>query len=135
MEDKITIIEGPAPTFEATSDLWVQGLAESSLQSEIVTTRLRTFDGQDLVERCRRAWRNQQNIQLEYRTLEGFPDEVPIVAARSLTTEEGDLLILWVRFPETDVELSIDYAEEDDYDEDDDFFFGDEIDTDDDEPF
>ncbi len=134
MEDKITIIEGPAPTFEATSDLWAQGLAEGSLQSEIVTTRLRTFDGQNLVERCRRAWRNKQTIQLEYRTLDGFPDEVPIVAARSLTTEEGDLLILWVRFPETDVELSIGYADDDDFEEDDDFFFDDEID-DEDEPF
>lgn len=130
MEDKITIIEGPSPTFEVIPDLWVKGLAEGHLQSEVVATRLRTFDGEALVERCRRAWQKQQPIYLEFRNYEGLQDEVPIVAARNQPTEEGDMLILWVRFPQKDVEMSIEYD-----DEDDDFFFDDFDDIEDDDPF
>ena len=46
---------------------------------------------------------------------------VPIVAARNLKTEEGDLLLLWVRFPDDSIEVGIDYVDDDDLlgDEDD----------------
>jgi hypothetical protein len=85
----------------------------------MVFTRLRTFNGPALVERCHRAWRDQRNIQLEYRTMEGLPAEVPIVAARHTTTEEGGMLLLWLRLTDNEVELEINY--DDDYDEDDEF--------------
>ncbi len=124
MEDKITIIEGPTPTFEIMPDIWVHGLVEGSLQADVVATRLRTFDGYGLVERCQRAWRKRQNIFLEYKTPEGFPDEVPIVAARNLTTDEGDVLLLWVRFPDDSIEVGIEYDDDDDFfEEDDDWNF------------
>ena len=56
MEDKITIIEGPPPVFEAVNDGWALGLNESSRLSVPALTRLRTFNGPALVERCYRAW-------------------------------------------------------------------------------
>ena len=124
MDDKITIIEGPPPTFEAIPDLWVHGLTEGMTQTDIVVTHLRTFNGPSLVERCHRAWRNLRNINLEYRSFDGLLAEVPIVAARNLTTEEGDMLMLWLRLKEDGVGIEIGY--EDDFDEDD--FVGDGFD-------
>jgi hypothetical protein len=120
MDEKITIIEGPPPTFEPIPDLWVHGLSEGLTQTDMVVTHLRTFNGPSLVERCHRAWRNQQNITLEYRTHEGLNTEVPIVAARNLETEEGDMLMLWLRFADDAVELEIGY-DDDLGDEDDDW--------------
>lgn len=119
MEEKITIIEGPTPTFEAIPDLWVHGLTEGMTQTDIVVTHLRTFNGPSLVERCHRAWRNLQNINLEYRTSDGLETEVPIVAARSMKTEEGDMLMLWLRLTDNAIELEIGY--DDDFSDDDDW--------------
>jgi hypothetical protein len=116
MDEKITIIEGPPPTFEAIPDLWVHGLTDGMTQTDIVVTHLRTYNGPTLVERCHRAWRNQKNITLEYRTPEGLPAEVPIVAARNMKTEEGDMLMLWLRLTDDGVGLEIGY--EDDFDDD-----------------
>jgi hypothetical protein len=112
MEDKITIIEGPPPTFEAVNDSWVLGLNESPTLGEIAVTRLRTFNGPALVERCHRAWRNHQSIHLEFRTPEGLQQQAPIVAARYLETEEGHLLILWVRLTDEEVELELGYEDD-----------------------
>ena len=118
MEDKITIIEGPPPTFETVNDGWVLGLNESPSLGEIAVTRLRTFNGPALVERCHRAWRHQQSINLEFRTEDGLEQQAPIVAARYLETDEGHLLILWVRLTDEEVELELGY--EDDYGDSDD---------------
>jgi hypothetical protein len=115
MEDKITIIEGPPPTFEMVEESWALGLNESPFLADIAITRLRTFNGPALVERCHRAWRNQQSIHLEYRETDGLEQRAPIVAARHVETEEGDLLILWVRLANEDAEIELDY--EDDGDE------------------
>ena len=133
MEDKITIIEGPPPTFEAVQEGWAQGLSDSPLFSGVLATRLRTFDGVSLVERCQTAWRSRQPIHLEYKNMDGFKEEAPIIAARNVETDEGDMLILWVRIPEDDIELEIAYEDDDDIefddfdeddDEDDDFDLG-----------
>jgi hypothetical protein len=121
-EEKITIIEGPTPTFEQIPELWVHGLSEGAMQSDMVMTRLRTFDGPSLVERCNKAWRNQRDIQLEYRSMDGLNAEAPIVAARNLATDEGDMLLLWLRMPDDSVELEIGYDDD----------FGDETGDDDD---
>jgi hypothetical protein len=120
MDDKITIIEGPPPTFEAVDDGWVLGLNESPSLGEIAVTRLRTFNGPALVERCHRAWRNQQPIQLEYRTTDGIQQQAPIVAARYIETESGHVLILWIRLTDEEVELELGYEEDDFGDGDDD---------------
>ena len=104
----------------------MHGLVEGALQAEVVATRLRTFNGAELVERCQSAWDKQQTIQLEYRTPDGLSAEVPIVAARNMNTDDGDVLLLWVRFPDDSVEVGIDYGNDDDtFMSDDDWDFDD----------
>ncbi|MCK4727093.1 MAG: hypothetical protein KAT29_14875 [Anaerolineales bacterium] len=124
MEDKITIIEGPPPTFEIISEGWVLGLNESPSLSDVVVTRLRTFNGPSLVERCHRAWRNNHSISLEYRSDDGLLQQAPIVAARYVDVEDGQLLVLWLRLIDEAIELEIDYDDD----------FGDEADDDNDLP-
>lgn len=119
MDDKITIIEGPPPTFEAVNEGWVLGLNESPNLADVAITRLRTYNGPALVERCHRAWREQQNIYLEFRNSDGLERAAPIVAARSLEVDEGHLLLLWVRLNDDDVELELGYDDDsDDIDDD-----------------
>lgn len=120
MDDKITIIEGPPPTFEAVNDGWVLGLNESPTLADVAITRLRTFNGPALVERCHRAWRNHQSIHLEFRTPDGLEHEAPIVASRYVEIDDGQLLLLWVRVNDEEVELELGYDDDigDDYDDD-----------------
>jgi hypothetical protein len=125
MEEKITIIEGPPPTFEAVTEGWVLGLNESPILSDIALTRLRTYNGPALVERCHRAWRNRQTIYLEYRTSDGLENQAPIVAARYTDVEEGQVLLLWVRLENEEVEVELGYDDDAEDDFDDDFGFPD----------
>jgi len=126
MEDKITIIEGPPPTFEEITDGWALGLSEGSMLGDIAVTRLRTYNGPALVERCYRAWHGRQTIQLEYRTSDGLLNQAPIVAARYVDSDDGQLLLLWVRLIDDQVELELGYFEDDSGEEaDDDFGFPD----------
>jgi len=115
MEEKITIIEGPPPTFEVAVDGWSLSLEESPTLYNIASTKLRTFNGGELVERCYRAWKNQSSINLEFRGSDGLNNEVPILAARTFEAEEGQMLVLWVRL---DVENTIFESENDDFDDD-----------------
>jgi len=89
----------------------VLGLNESPVLGHIVVTRLRTFNGPALVERCHTAWRNKQPIQLEFRSPEGLQQQAPIVAARTIELEEGQVLLLWVRLPDEDISFELDYDE------------------------
>jgi hypothetical protein len=107
-------------------------LNESPVLSEIAVTRLRTFNGPALVERCHRAWRKQEPIHLEYRSSDGMPASAPIIAARYLETDEGQLLVLWVRLHQDETELEIDFDDDDDDDADDYDEFDDDDDGDDD---
>lgn len=102
MDEKITIIEGPTPDFEHISDGWALGIDQSSDPFDLAITRLRTFNGPALVERCHRAWARQGNIFLHYRNRIGMEERAPIVAARNLETGEGHVLLLWCRFPSGD---------------------------------
>lgn len=116
MEDNITIIEGPPPTFEAVREGWALSLSDCPNLTHLALTRLRTFNGPALVERCHHAWRNQQPIHLIFRTSEGLQHQAPIVAARYTDTDDGQLLLLWVRLNDQDVELysDLDEGHEDD---------------------
>jgi len=120
MDDKITIIEGPPPTFEDVNDGWALSLNESRNLAGIAVTRLRTFNGPALVERCYRTWRQQQPMFLEYRSTDGLPQTAPIVAARNLDIDEGQMLMLWVVLQNDEVELELGYSDDDDVDPDDD---------------
>jgi hypothetical protein len=118
MDDKITIIEGPPPVFEDVHEGWVLGLNESPSLSNIAVTRLRTFNGPALVERCYQAWRQHQTIHLEFRSPDGLDQEAPIVAARHIEADDGQLLLLWVKL--NDDEIKFEFGYEDDFDDDED---------------
>lgn len=119
MDEKITIIEGPPPTFETVGEGWVLSLHESPLLADVAVTRLRTFNGPALVERCHRAWRAGETTFLEFRSSDGLEQKAPILAARSTEVDEGHLLILWVRLNEQDVELEMGYSDDSEEDDED----------------
>ena len=122
MEDKITIIEGPPPTFEAVNDGWALGLNESHLLTNVALTRLRTFNGPGLLERCHRAWRHQNTIHLEYRGMDGLEEKAPILAARTVEADDGQVLLLWVRQEIDEEQLEgLDDEDDDDLSGDSDF--------------
>lgn len=123
MEDKITIIEGPPPTFEGVNQGWVFGLQESPSLGDIAITRLRTFNGSELIQRCYRTWREHQTMHLEYRDPDGLEHEVPIVAARTVDSDEGQMILLWVRLVDDEVELEFGYDDDFGEDTDDDLGF------------
>ncbi len=119
MDDKITIIEGPPPNFEDVHEGWPLGLNESPSLHKLALTRLRTFNGPALVERCYRAWRRQQTIQLEFRAADGLIHKTPIVASRAMEMEDGQLIFLWVRLTEQEALQELG-ADDDQADRDDD---------------
>ncbi len=118
MDEKITIIEGPPPIFEHVSDGWAIGLNESPHVLVPALTRLRTFNGNALVERCHRAWNRQQGIQLHYRNDLGIEQTAPILAARNVETSDGNVLLLWVYLDQEHVEYEFDEGDEDGSDDD-----------------
>lgn len=135
-ETKITIIEGPTPTFEVVYDNWANSIVDGANIASVALTRLRTANGPALVERCYRAWDRKDAIRLEFRAQDGLTQEVPIVAARAAETDDGDMLLLWVRLPEKDLVVDFVVDEDDDYldydaYEEDDFDDDDEDDDDD----
>jgi hypothetical protein len=113
MEDKITIIEGPPPIFEHVQDGWAMGLYEGPQHSVPALTRLRTFNGPALVERCYRAWHNQIPIHLHYRNDLGLEQTAPILAARNVPTDDGHVLLLWVYLDREKVEYELDSGDDD----------------------
>jgi hypothetical protein len=132
--EKITIIEGPPPTFEIVGDPWLLGLVEGPLPSRVAVCRVRTANGPALVERCYRAWRDRHPIYLEYRSEDGLTEEAPIAAVRFLEASDGHMLLLWVRLEEGDIEIEFEFDDdEDDLEEDYDFDLDFEDEDDDDQ--
>lgn len=131
MEDKITIIEGPTPVFEDTNDGWAIGLNESPILYDTIFTQVRTYNGPALVERCHRAWKKQASIFLHYKNEDGLEEKAPIVAARSIDSDQGQVLLLWLRQLPTydDIKDLVDNFSEEEYDDDEDY--EDDIDEDD----
>jgi hypothetical protein len=72
-----------------------------------------------LVERCYRAWRDYHTIHLEFRAADGLIHKTPIVASRTLETDDGQMIFLWVRLTEQEALLELG-SDEDQYDKDDD---------------
>jgi hypothetical protein len=118
MDEKITIIEGPPPVFEHVNDGWAIGLNESPHVLVPALTRLRTFNGNALVERCHRAWNKQEAIHLQYRNDMGLEQTAPILAARNVETSDGNVLLLWVYLDKEHVEYEFDDGDEDSGDDD-----------------
>ncbi|GEM_PF-161262 len=120
MDDKITIIEGPPPIFEQVNDGWAMGLNESPSLSVPALTRLRTFNGPALVQRCYAAWHNKSSIHLHYRNEMGLEQTAPILAARNIDTQEGQVLLLWVYLDGEAVEYEADSGDDDQIDDEND---------------
>lgn len=118
MDDRITIIEGPTPIFEPVQDGWALGLNETRQFSVTALTRLRTFNGPALVERCHRQWRKNAPISLHYRDELGMESMAPILAARSVDTDDGHVLLLWLHVERDDMELEINSGDDDSADDD-----------------
>jgi hypothetical protein len=95
--EKITIIEGPVPQFEQSHEAWPLAVSEGPAVRQVVMTRLRTFNGPALVERCWKAWDRGEPIVLEYRDDGGLTQKAKIVAARCAEVPEGQVLFLYVR--------------------------------------
>lgn len=115
MDDKITIIEGPTPEFEHIDDGWAIGLNEGLGIYDLTLTRLRTFNGPALVERCHRTWSQQSTMYLHYRNDLGLEEKAPIMAARAVETDDGQVLLLWLRTkPEEDEEGDDNFSLDDD---------------------
>ncbi len=112
MDDRITVIEGPPPVFEMVQDGWAMSLWEGVRPIAPAVTRLRTFNGASLVERCYRAWHNQQPIHLYYRDEMGLEQHAPILAARYVTTPEGDVLILIVALDPEELQFQSNFGDE-----------------------
>ncbi len=115
--EKITIIEGPPPTFEVVSDSWLLGLIEGPYAGMIAMCRVRTLNGPTLVERCYRAWRDGTPMNLEYRTEDGLTQEASIVAVRWVEVADGHLLLLWVRLDDSRAEVEFGLDLDDSLDE------------------
>jgi hypothetical protein len=121
MNNKITIIEGPTPVFERLSGdhekseelSWAVRILEGPFLFDTFLTTLRTFDSSKLLERCKTTWEARQTMFLEYKDEIGLRKEDPIIAARAMTVEEGDMLLLWVR-REIDTEHASDFIDYDD---------------------
>ena len=123
MENKITIIEGPTPVFEDVSDGWALGLNEGPFLYDTIFTQVRTLNGPALVERCHTAWKSNSSIfgHIPYQFI--FEQTSDITAVRALETDEGQVLLLWVRqLPSYDDLLDIvDEMSDDDYFDEDNF--------------
>jgi hypothetical protein len=61
--------------------------------------QVRSFNGEKLMERCRRAWRASRPIRLDYQQMDGLRRQVDIIGARLDKVEDVDVLNLWVRQP------------------------------------
>jgi hypothetical protein len=93
----ITIIEGPPPDFKGAPENWTQSQLESARAYSVSRCQVRSFNGQALLDRCRRAWSEHNSIYLDFPTYSGLRRRLEIVAAQFEHLPEGDMLNLWVR--------------------------------------
>ncbi len=92
----ITIVEGPIPDFMPISDEWPLGLYQGPGRVVCAICKLRAFNNEALAERCRNAWQENRPVRLDYPDGEGGRLEADIIAVRTETVEQGDVLYLWV---------------------------------------
>ncbi len=118
MNEQITIIDGPPPVFEHVDDAWAMGLNESPHVLVPALTWLRTMNGNALVERCHRAWREHGHIHLHYKNDMGLQQAAPSTAARNVETADGQVLLLWVYLDREQVEYEVDDGDDDSAEED-----------------
>lgn len=117
----ITIIEGPTPEFRFSPQEWVQSIHEGPGSSIVATCQLRTGNGEDIMDRCRRAWQELRPVKLDFPDELRMRQQVDVLAAKLEATNEGPVLNIWVSLPpeyddEGDDDDAIDYDDDDDDD-------------------
>ncbi|MCP4357311.1 MAG: hypothetical protein GY796_04750 [Chloroflexi bacterium] len=114
----ITIIEGPTPEFQATPQDWVQSIHEGPDDRVVVMTQLRTGNGEDIMHRCRNAWREGRLVKLDFPDELRMRQQVDVVSLRLGEVDEGPLLHLWITLPIEEFIAQV--LEDDDFDDEDD---------------
>lgn len=115
----ITIVEGPTPEFRPSPQLWFQSIYEGPMDSDVAMCELRTMNGADIMERCKRAWKERRPVKLDFPDYMRMRQQIDVVAMRLQEVDEGTMLMLWVRHPVEDEEPE---EEEEGVDEDHDDF-------------
>ena len=116
----ITIIEGPTPDFRPTPVDWVQSVLEGPEDRLVAVCQLRTGNGEDIMERCRNAWKDGRPVRLDFPDEMRMRQQLDVVSIRLEQLDAGEALMLWVALPLDHIE---EIEEIDDADEDDDPFF------------
>ena len=93
----ITIIEGPTPEFHQTADFSIHSILEGPVDAINTFTEMRTGNGEDIRERCQRAWKEGRPVKLDFPDGMGLRKEVDVVGMRLKEVDEGTVLQLWVR--------------------------------------
>lgn len=115
----ITIIEGPTPEFRPSPQDWVQSVLEGPEDRMIAMCHLRTANGEDIMERCRNAWREGRPVKLDFPDELRMRQQVDVVSIRLTEVQDGPVLLLWVALPYS-VEEDEGDDDEDDFDDEDD---------------
>lgn len=118
----ITIIEGPTPDFHPSPQDWLQSIYEGPEDRDAVFCQLRTANGDDIMERCQTAWRENRPVKLEYPDEMRMRQYADVIAMRLMEVDEGQLLQLWLSFPfeyddDADDDLDDDFDDFDDFDD------------------
>jgi hypothetical protein len=95
----IEVLEGPTPDFQPAPYLRMQMVYEGPVDAEAAYCELRTANGENIMERCRQAWRELRPVRLDYPDELRMRQQVDVVAARLRNVPEGVILMLWVRWP------------------------------------
>lgn len=114
----IEVLEGPTPDFQPAPYLSLQMVYEGPTDAEAAFCELRTANGEDIMERCRRAWRELRPVKLDFPDELRMRQQVDVVAARLRHVPEGTVLMLWVSWPLDEDEEEDEVEEYDDRDDD-----------------
>jgi len=99
----ITIVEGPPPDFQMVGEAWPFSLWEGRAPQAVALTQMRTFDGAAMMDRCLRAWSAARPVMLDFPQMDGLRRKAEVLAARTTSVDEGDVLSLWVVLPVDEV--------------------------------
>ncbi|HNS39328.1 MAG: hypothetical protein LC131_10920 [Anaerolineae bacterium] len=113
----ITIIEGPTPDFVPNYQGLVQSVYEGPADMDVALCQLRTGNGEDIRDRCLRAWQEGRPVRLDYPDDLRLRQQVDVVALRLTEVDEGELLLLWVSLPGQMEDVGEDESD-DDFDSD-----------------
>lgn len=112
----ITIVEGPTPDFRPTPSFFFPSVMEGPNDAETFMCELRTMNGKSILDRCRRAWRQDRPVCLLYKDEMLMEQTADVVAMRLKEIPEGTVLYLWLRaYVEYEVE-EVDEGEGEDND-------------------